>query len=131
MLVMNFCLFLIIVYVFSNQNTLTYNLLLSILGIYSPVSLGNIIPIDTATGRNGVWREMRSECHASDKQVVEQMEDDIFNIQPECNDFILVELQSGASIAVCPSMWYDVYICLLYSNLLNTFTFSVQMVQPT
>jgi len=57
---------------------------------------------------------MRSECHASDKQVVEQMEDDIFNIQPECNDFILVELQSGASIAVCPSMYTFVYYTATY-----------------
>ena len=76
---------------------------------------------------------MRGECHASDKRCVEEMEDDVFNIQPECNDFILVELRSGVYI----NCTLHVLHCEMYAYSYNVdtlrliCTFSFQVVLPT
>lgn len=106
-------------------------LLLSLPGIYYPVSLGKQIPAVTTIGRNGVWHVMHGECHAPDKQTVEEMEDNVFNIQSECNDFILVELRSGDYInCILHVLHCEMYTFSYHIGTLIC-TFAFHMVQPT
>ena len=64
------------------------------IGIYCPVSAGKAFPSITATGREGVWQLLHYELRTPLQDVVKGMEDDV-NLQPESEDFILLELQSG------------------------------------
>ena len=50
----------------------------------------------TANGREGVWRLLHIEYCTPQEKVLKEMEDDICNLQPESEGFILVELRSGA-----------------------------------
>lgn len=63
--------------------------------MYCPVSAGKVFPSITANGREGVWRLLHIEYHAPRDKVLKEMEDDVYNLQPESEGFILVELQSG------------------------------------
>ena len=48
-----------------------------------------------SNGREGVWRLLHIDYHAPRDKVLKEMEDDVYNLQPESEGFILAELQSG------------------------------------
>lgn len=48
-----------------------------------------------ATGQEGVWRLMHSECHTTHLETLQKMEDDLWNVQPENHQYILVKLECG------------------------------------
>ena len=43
------------------------------------------------TGQEGVWRLLNGKSHALHQDVVGRMEEDLWNIQPECHGFVLME----------------------------------------
>ena len=65
--------------------------------MYCPVSAGKVFPSITANGREGVWRLLNMEYHTPRDKVLKEMEDDISNLQPESEDFLLMELHSGVN----------------------------------
>ena len=61
------------------------------------MSAGKVFPSITANGREGVWRLLNMEYHTPRDKVLKEMEDDISNLQPESEDFLLMELHSGVN----------------------------------
>ncbi len=65
---------------------------------YWPASRNRVFPGIAATGREGVWRLLQYNYHTPLDDVCHSMENDAWNVQPESEGFIIVELQSGLCI---------------------------------
>ena len=77
------------------------------------MSAGKVFPSITANGREGVWRLLHIEYHTPRDQVLREMEDDISNLQPESENFILVELQSGMlNSSYVSLLLFEIVLCL-------------------
>ena len=48
-----------------------------------------------ATGRDGVWRILHYDFISTHEEIVTKMEEDLWNFQPVCENFMLVELRHG------------------------------------
>ena len=65
------------------------------------MSESNIIRSIIVTGQEGIWHPLHGEHHMKCQEVANRMEDDLWNIQPESEDFFLIKLESG---------WYPSFI---------------------
>lgn len=59
---------------------------------------GKVFMSITAAGREGIWRLQNFDFRASTADVEKGMEDDLGSLQPENDNFFLVEIQIGKLI---------------------------------
>ena len=79
--------------------------------MHRPVSSGKVFPSITANGREEERRLLCIKYCTPQEKVLKEMEDDLCNLQPESEGFILVEFCSGAHATVSMCIILECFNC--------------------